>query len=91
MIESITVHRSTKNRSIYVYSTQKSFSVILILVLTFTVVIFGQIQCKEKLTFIVLYHFQSSYKVVFGRLCSVKLTILLLTSDCLKWFCLDYS
>ena len=42
------VHRSMKNRSIYVYSTQKAFSVILILIVTFTVVIFGQTQCKKR-------------------------------------------
>ena len=32
-----------ENNFSYVYSTQKSFSVMLILVVTFTVVIFGQI------------------------------------------------
>ena len=37
----------------YVYSTQKSFSFILIVVVTFTVVIFGQIQCQKKFTFTV--------------------------------------
>ena len=62
-----TVHRSMKNRSSYVYSAQKSFSVILILVVTFTVVIFSQIQSKKSVTFTVF---------SFGHLYSVILTSL---------------
>ena len=42
-----TVLRSMKKPDQHVYSTQKSFLVILILVVTFTVVIFGQIQYKK--------------------------------------------
>ena len=48
-----------------VYSTQKSFSFILILVLTFTVVIFGQIQRKNfRSCYNLQGHFQSS---LFGH------------------------
>ena len=62
-----TVLRSMIKRSIYVYSTTKSFSVILLLVVTFTVVIFGQIQCKKNITFTVF---------SFGHIYSVILTSL---------------
>ena len=44
----------------------------------FTVLIFGQ---THIVTFTVLYHFRSSYKVVFSHLYSVMLTILLWYSD----------
>ena len=63
----------TKTRSIQVYTTQKyekSFSVILILVVMFTVVIFGQISSKKRITFTVLGifgHFTRSFSVIFIR------------------------
>ena len=64
---------------INVYSTQKSFSVILILVVTFTVVIFGQIQWKKKCNVNTPRHFWSCYKVIFGHLYLVMLAILFIS------------
>ena len=66
-----TVLRSVKKTGQHVYSTQKLVSVILILVVTFTVAIFGQIQCKK------MQCLQSSRSVIFfGHLYSVILTSL---------------
>ena len=85
-----TVLRSMKKRSINVYSTQKyeagaSWSkgyvynaqklFLVILVVRFTVVIFGQIQCK-KINVYSSRHFWSCNKVISGHLYSDMLTIL---------------
>ena len=56
-----------KTRSIDVYSPQKSFSVILILVVTFTFVIFGHIQCQKNVMFTV-FSFRHLYSVILTSL-----------------------
>ena len=48
-----------KTRSIYIYNAQKSFSVILVLIVMFTVIIYGQILGKKTS------HLQSSHSVIF--------------------------
>ena len=48
-------------------STQKSFSVIFILVVIFTFVIFGQIQCQKNVTFTV-FSFCHLYSVILTSL-----------------------